>query len=90
MLPDLTLGGIGVVALTLSTVQAIKDWFSLEGNVVTIVSFLVGGAYAAFALAIDAGYFADLVPIVQIAIGALVFGLNAAGFYKFATALSTK
>jgi hypothetical protein len=87
-LPDLSLGGIGVVALTLSTVQAIKEWFSLEGKIVTIVSFVVGGLYAGLALAVQAGFFATLDPIIQIAVGALVFGLNAAGFYKFATSLT--
>jgi len=88
-LPDLTLGGIGVVALTLSSVQAIKEWFGLEGKVVTVVSFGVGGGYAALALAIDAGYLANLVPAIQIAIGAVVFGLNAAGFYKFIASMKS-
>ncbi len=87
-LPDLSLGGIGVVVLTLSTVQAIKEWFSLEGKIVTIVSFVVGGAYAGLALAVQAGFFASLEPIIQIVVGALVFGLNAAGFYKFVTSLT--
>lgn len=88
-LPDLSLGGIGVVALTLSSVQAIKEWFGLEGKPVTILSFVVGGIYAGLALTVQAGYFANLEPVIQIVVGALVFGLNAAGFYKFAASLTS-
>ena len=87
-LPDLSLGGIAVIALTLSSVQALKEWFSLEGKLVTVLSFVVGGIYAGLALAVNAGYLANLEPLIQIAVGALVFGLNAAGFYKFATSLT--
>lgn len=90
MLGDLSLGGIGVVALTLSSVQALKEWFNLEGKPVTILSFVVGGAYGGLALAIGEGYFANLQPVIQIAVGALVFGLNAAGFYKFVSAQTNK
>ncbi len=45
--------------------------------------------YAGLALAVQQGYFADLQPIIQIVVGAVVFGLNAAGFYKFAASLTS-
>lgn len=82
MLPELTLGGFSVLLLIPSTVEFFKDLFSLEGKVVTGLSFVVGALYSAAALAVSAGYFAALAPYLQVAVGALVYGLNAAGYWK--------
>ena len=80
-IPDLFIGSVQVMLLTLGLTQAIKIWFSLEGKLANMLACLMG-----LMLAIVAQLVTDGIPenvntwIIVIVLG-LVYGLAASGFY---------
>jgi hypothetical protein len=89
-LPELALAGFSVIFLTASTTQALKEWTGLEGKAGTALAFGVGVVYAGLATAQAQGLLDSVAPVVEVVVTGIVFGLNAAGFYKLAGVLAGK
>jgi hypothetical protein len=83
--PDLTIGSVVAIALTLGIVQAVKEALNWSGTRVKLLSIGVGFVVGAVAIALNEELIpADYVPYVLLFFGALAFGLAASGYYSLA------
>jgi hypothetical protein len=73
------------LALTPGLVQFLKDLFSIDGKIVTALSFLTG-AVLIFALNAEQ-FFPGVGRYVEFGVGILTTGLAASGYYKLAQQL---
>ena len=78
------IGGISLIIFTFGAVQALKEWFSMEGKKVTILSTVMGvlvmGIFQAMQFLSP-----EIIQYVQAVFISLAFGLSTSGYYKFAT-----
>ena len=86
-LPELFIGAIPVLLLTLAFTQAFKEWFSLEGKAATGLSFAVGTGLAVLSQYVSGAIPVDIAGWIVVVVTGLAYGLGAAGFYKFVTAV---
>ena len=82
-LPELFIGAIPVLLLTLAFTQAFKEWFSLAGKAVTGLSFVVGTVLAVLSQYVSGVLPVDVAGWIVLVVTGLAYGLGAAGFYKF-------
>jgi hypothetical protein len=83
--PDLAIGSVVAIALTLGIVQAVKESLNLSGTHVKLLSIGVGFVIGAIAIALEQGMISDsLKPWILLIVGALAFGLSASGYYGLA------
>jgi hypothetical protein len=78
---SLAIGGVSLIFFTLGFVELLKDWFNLNGKIVTGVSAITGvavmGVYQAIQFLPP-----EIVSIVESVWLSLAFGLAASGYYK--------
>lgn len=89
-LPELFIGSIPVILLTLAFTQAFKEWFKLEGSKATILSFVMGTVLAILSQYVSADLPADVKAWIIVGVTGLAYGLGAAGFYKFVAAIADR
>ena len=89
-LPELFIGAIPIVLLTLAFTQAFKEWFSLEGKAVTALSFGVGTVLAVLSQYVSANLPVDAAGWIVAVVTGLAYGLGAAGFYKYTAAIKDR
>ena len=89
-LPELFIGSISVLLLTVAFTQAFKEWFSLEGKAATGTSFAVGTVLAVLSQYVSGVLPVDVAGWIVVGITGLAYGLGAAGFYKFVAAVKDK
>ncbi len=83
--PNLAIGSVAAVALTLGIVQAIKESFNWDGTRVKVLSIVVGTVIGAIAIALSEGLIPDpYVPYILLVFGSIAFGLSASGYYGLA------
>ena len=87
-LPELFIGAIPTVLLTLAFVQAFKEWFNLEGKAATGLSFGVGTVLAVLAQYVEGALPPDVNGWIILVVTGLAYGLAAAGFYKYTASLA--
>ena len=73
--------GVPLLALVFGLTEFIKSFFSLQGKYVTLLA--AGMALLLFIPYQLIGYFPVMEPVLSVIYTSLVFGLSAAGFYKF-------
>lgn len=78
-------GGVALIAVVFGLVEFIKDVFSLEGKVVTVLAALLGAILMALfqVQALLPPLFAQ---VYETFIISITFGLSASGYYKFVNA----
>ena len=89
-LPELFIGTISVLLLTVAFTQAFKEWFSLEGKAATGTSFAVGTVLAVLSQYVSGVLPVDVAGWIVVGITGLAYGLGAAGFYKFVAAVKDR
>ena len=89
-LPELFIGSISVLLLTVAFTQAFKEWFSLEGKAATGTSFAVGTVLAVLSQYVSGVLPVDVAGWIVVGITGLAYGLGAAGFYKFVAAVKDR
>ncbi len=83
--PNLAIGSVAAVALTLGIVQAVKETLNWDGRRVKLLSIAVGTTIGAIAIAFNQGMFSESIePYILLIFGALAFGLSASGYYSLA------
>ena len=87
-LPELFIGTIPIVLLTLAFVQAFKEWLELEGRVATALSFVIGTVLAVLAQYVNGSLPPDVNGWIILIVTGLAYGLAAAGFYKLSATLA--
>jgi hypothetical protein len=89
-LPELFIGSIPVILLTVAFTQALKEWFSLAGKAATGASFAVGTVLAILSQYVSVGLPVGVAGWITVIVTGLAYGLGAAGFYKFVAAIKEK
>lgn len=83
--PNLAIGSVAAVALTLGIVQAVKEMLGWDGRRVKLLSITVGTTIGAIAIAFNQEMFSESIePYILLIFGALAFGLSASGYYSLA------
>ena len=81
--PNLAIGSVAAVALTLGIVQAVKEALNWDGRRVKLLSIAVGTIIGAVAIAFNQEMFSESIePYILLIFGALAFGLSASGYYS--------
>ncbi len=81
--PNLAIGSVAAVALTLGIVQAVKEMLGWDGKRVKLLSIAVGTTIGAVAIALNEGLIPDpYIPYILLFFGAIAFGLSASGYYS--------
>ena len=81
--PNLAIGSVAAVALTLGIVQAIKEALGWDGRRVKLLSIAVGTTIGAIAIAFNQEMFSESIePYILLIFGAIAFGLSASGYYS--------
>ena len=73
--------GVPLLALVFGLTEFIKSFFNMQGKYVTLLA--AGMALLVFIPYQLIGYFPVIEPILNVVYTSVVFGLSAAGFYKF-------